>query len=381
MNEPDDGGRAATRAFAVAAIALAGFLVSLTPLAPYLDDALLDREWRLLRQFDPRPSADDIIIVGVDPATVNAIPEPPGLWHAALGMALARIAAAKPRAIGLDFPLPDRSYDSVKPGLDRALFAGLAAAIDNGPFVATLNIDARTRSAKRIHTPFLALLGESRLAIGLLARDGDGVTRRFSLLIPTEDGGFPTLAGRMCRALTRDCSDGLIDYSLGPPLRYVPLKNVLEMRDPALMSQLFRDRIVLIGETQPYADRVAVPVNLAGWEPAGRESPGVVVHAISLRTALLDAAPQEASRPLVVLLLSLAALTFLVRDWRLALAVLALVAVGTFVAAIIALRGGLFVPVAPILVTLLAAWAARVTVAWRQGPHRTPRAPNITHSP
>src|SRR6202521_5087421 len=127
MNEPDDGGRAATRAFAVAAIALAGFLVSLTPLVPYLDDALLDREWRLLRQFDPRPSADDIIIVGVDPATVNAIPEPPGLWHASLGVALARIAAAKPRAIGLDFPLPERSYEAIRPGLDRALLVGLAA--------------------------------------------------------------------------------------------------------------------------------------------------------------------------------------------------------------------------------------------------------------
>ena len=55
MNEPDDGGRAAMRAFAVAAIALAGFLFSLTPVAPHLDDALLDREWRLLRKFDPRP--------------------------------------------------------------------------------------------------------------------------------------------------------------------------------------------------------------------------------------------------------------------------------------------------------------------------------------
>jgi len=64
MNEPDDGGRAAMRAFGVAAVALAGLLFSLTPAATSLDDALLDREWRLLRQFAPRAAPDDIIVVG-----------------------------------------------------------------------------------------------------------------------------------------------------------------------------------------------------------------------------------------------------------------------------------------------------------------------------
>ncbi len=183
MGEPDDSSAAALRAFAVAAIA-----------ATYLDYTLLDWEWRLLRKFDPRPAPDDILIVGIDPATVNSIPEPPALWHASLGRALTRIAAAKPRAIGLDFPLPERSYDAIHAGLDNALFAGLAAAARNGPFVAVLSIDARTRAARRIHPPYLALLGDSRLGIGLLARDADGVTRQFSLLVPTEDGGYPTLA-------------------------------------------------------------------------------------------------------------------------------------------------------------------------------------------
>src|SRR5216684_1793545 len=113
MGEPDDSGAAALRAFAVAAIALGGFLFSLSPAASYLDHALLDYQWRLLRKFDPRPAPEDIFIVGIDPATVNSIPEPPALWHASLGRALARITEAKPRAIGLDFPLPERSYDAI----------------------------------------------------------------------------------------------------------------------------------------------------------------------------------------------------------------------------------------------------------------------------
>ncbi len=378
MIEADDGARAALRAFAVAALALAGFAFSLTPPASALDDWLLDREWRLLRNLAPKPAPDDIIVVGIDPATVEAIAAPPGLWHEPLGLGLARIASAGPRAIGLDYPLPERSFDAIHPGLDRALFLGLAAAARAAPFVTALNIDARTRSARRIHTPYLALLGDARMGIGLLARDGDGVTRRFSLVIPTEDGGFPTFAGRLCRALSKRCSDGLIDYALGPALRYVPLKTVLETESHAVLQRLFRDRIVLVGEAMPYADRIAVPVNLAAWEGAARDSPAIVVHAQSLRTALA-AAPQEASRPLSVLLLSLGALAFLLRDWRAAFAVALLVGVAAIAGATYALRSGLFVAVAPLLATLTLAGAARAGVAWRAA-RRIRRPSNIRHS-
>jgi CHASE2 domain-containing sensor protein len=364
MAEPDDSGATALRAFAVAAVALAGFLFSLTPAATYVDHALLDVEWRLLRKFDPRPAPDDIIVVGIDPATVNAIPEPPQLWHAALGRVLTRIAEAKPRAIGLDFPLPERSYDAIHAGLDKALFAGLASAAGNGPFVAVLTIDARTRSARRIHTPFLALLGDSRLGIGMLARDGDGVARQFSLLVPTDDGRFPTLVGRLCRALSKECVDGYVNYALGPAFRYVPMRNLFEMEKP-LAEKLFRDRIVMVGETQPFSDRVPVPVNLAGWEPSAPDSPAIVIHAAALRTALLGGAPSDASRPLVVLLLSAAALLFLVRDVRIALASVALAAIAALLAALLALRGGVVMPAAGILFTLALAWGARAAGAPR----------------
>ena len=377
MVEPADGNRNILHVITVTALALAGFLFSLLPAATWLDNKLLDVEWRLLRKFDPRPAPDDVIIVGIDPATINAMALPPVLWHEPLGRVLARIAAAKPRAIGLDYPLPDRSYDAIHPGLDRALFDGLAAAVENGPFVAALNIDPRTRTAHPIHAPFLALLGETRLGIGLTARDGDGVTRRFSLLIPTEDGGFPTLAGRMCRALSNQCSDGLIDFSLGKPLRYVSLYGLLKLDDPALMKQLFADRIVLIGEIQPYTDRIEVPLNLAAWEAGGPDSPGVVVHAQTLRTALGGQAPQEAVRPVAMILALIAALPFLLRDWRASLGAALLGAVVAFGGAIIALRGGLFIPVSAALLTLALACGARGLSVLRT---RRRNPSNIQHS-
>ena len=365
MSDADDGGRAVLRAVAVAGAALAGFLFSLTPAAPWLDGIALDTSWRILRRFEARPAPGDMIIVGIDPASVNAIPEPPPLWHEPLGLALARVASAKPRAIVLDYMLPDRSFDAIRPGLDRALFNGLAGAVESAPFVVALSIDARTHAAKRIHTPFLALLGESRLGIGLLARDDDGVTRRFSLAIPTEDGAFPTLEGRLCRTLKLQCNEGLINFALGAPLAYVSLKTVLQTKDPVLLERLFRNRIVLIGETQPYSDRVAVPVNLAAWEPVERESPAIVVHAQALRTAMAGSAPAEASRALVMLLLTVAGLVALARDWRHALAWAVLGTVALLVSMVFALDGGLFVAPSAIVVALWTAVALSLAGAWR----------------
>jgi CHASE2 domain-containing sensor protein len=364
MAKAHAAGIPATHGFAVVAIALAGFVFSLTPIAEWLDNALLDVEWNLLRKFAPRPASDDIIVVGVDEASVRALEAPPGLWHAPIGRALERIAAAHPRAIGLDIALPERSYEGFHPGLDRPLMQGLAAARRTTVLVGTLTIDASTRGARPIDPPLLAILGDQALGIGLLGRDGDGTTRRFSLAIPTEDGAFPTLVGRLCRALSRHCSDGLIDYALGAPFKYVPLRDVLGARDEQFLAKLFRDRVVMLGDVRP-GDRVAVPVNLAGWEPGGRFSSTVVVQAQSLRTAMAGA-PGEAARPLAVLVLTLAALVALVKEWRLAAVTAIVVAVLLVGVATLWLRAGTYVTLAGALFSLAAAPVVRAFLARRK---------------
>ena len=359
MKEDEEGSRATLRVFAIAAIALFGLAFSATPIAERIDAALLDAQWKVLRKFSPRPAPDDIIVVGVDEKTLRALNDPLPIWHEALAKALLRIAAAKPRAIGIAAPLPERSFESVRPGLDRALLTSLAAARQSAPLVAVLDIDARTREARPIHPPYLAVLNDERLGLGLLSRDVDGVTRRFSLTVPTEDGGYPTLAGRLCHALSKTCADGYIHYALGHVHRFVALNQVVESTDPQFIDRLFRDRIVMIGETQRHSDRVEVPINLAGWESDKRTSPAVVVHAQALRTALAGAAPVEAARPLTLVLVTLAALVWLMRRPSLALLAVVLAAGSAVVAATLLLRGGLHLPIGAALVTLVLAWAAR----------------------
>lgn len=367
MPPPPDSPRRGSRAIALAALALGGLLFSFTPLAERIDQHILDAQWRLLRKIESRPSPEPVIIVGVDEASLEALPQPPPLWHAALGKALARVAAAKPRAIGFDLPLPDRSFDTVRAGLDQALFEGLAEAVRAAPFVAVLAVDPGTRGVRRIHTPYLALLGERRLGLDLLATDSDGVARRFTLLVPTEDGGFPTLVGRLCRELGRSCSEGLIDYGLGEPILSVPLRNVLSMQDQALFERLFRDKVVLFGQTQRFAERVGAPWNLAAWEAGGDDTPAIVVHAQTLRTALARA-PSEASRPLVLVMVTLAALLFLGSRWRLLAVTGLLAAIGAFVVSILVLRAGHFLPLGAVLFTLALAWLARAVLEGRRRP-------------
>ncbi len=346
----------------VAALAFAGLAFAWTPLADRLDLMALDQGFGILRALGPRHAPDDFVIVGIDEATERAIGEPLALWHAPLGEALAKIAAAKPRAIGLDVTLPERSYDSLRPGLDRALLNGLAAARAVEPFVVALGLDAKGE-AKPIHLPFLAVIDDKRMGLALLGRDADGVTRHYALALPTEDGSFPTFVGRLCAKLSKECRGGMIDYALGAPYKYVSLARVLQMQDAKGLERLFANRIVLIGETQRFTDRLAQPVNLAAWEAGGGpDAPGVLAHAQALRTALHGSPVQRANPAGMAIVLSCCALLLAIRDWRLALGAGLLAAIALVAGALYSLHGGLHVPVAGPLFTVALAVGARAAL-------------------
>src|SRR6188474_1694619 len=100
-------------------LSVAGFY--LTPLREQLDLIYLDSTQKVARKTIVRPSSENVVIVGIDEETERRFDEPFALWHRHLGDALAAIARGNPKLVVLDIILPERSYDTIVPGLDAAL--------------------------------------------------------------------------------------------------------------------------------------------------------------------------------------------------------------------------------------------------------------------
>ena len=248
---------------------------------------LFDTQVRLLRAYRKDlslPPGSDVVIVGIDAASLDGAGVPLALIHRPLGRALEAIAQAGASAIAIDLVLPERPVDRWLPGADEALTRALGDAGRRCAVVFVLEPDARG-SLRAPYTPFAAALGERGLVTALLPVDGDGVVRRFdpSLSAP----GLQTLAGQIASsvgAAQRAARPGWIDYTRGAAFDYVPLI-ALAQPLPGLRS-LVEGRVVLIGSVLPYVDRVSQPVSLVGWEYPQTAPPAVVIHAQLLRSLL-----------------------------------------------------------------------------------------------
>ena len=366
------GSRAARRrivGLGVAVVVAAALLSALPPVERF-DLFLLDSEFALLRDVAPKPVVADVVVVGIDEATLDAFPEPFALWHEPLAEVFAGLAAASPRAVGVDVALPERSYDTVRPGLDRALAAGILALRNAAPLVLAITVDAGGRP-KPLHAPFRALAGPDGTGFALWAFDADGRVRRFDERLGEAGRPLPTLVGTVARSLGREPGVGIVDYAVGPRFGYVPAQRVRQWQrdgDTAALAAAFGDRVVLVGGVLPFIDRFAQPVNLAGWEDEGGQTPGVLLHAQALRS-VLGAGLVSASPPLVPALLAALGglLWFAGARFSVAAPAVALTWLGALAGSVLALRSGYAVPVAGLLAASLLAAAARWAYeAWFQ---------------
>jgi adenylate cyclase len=258
-----------------------------------------DWQMRLLRRIHPRPLEEDVVLVGIDDKTYDAFTEPVALWHRHFADLLLALARAHPRAVGVDVQLPERSYDEFLKGSDFALMRALVALKSSSKvvFVQGLADDRTTlrpvlEKLRNIVTPDMTGLDQQ-------AFDPDLVSRRFmeNIVRADDKSVVPTLTGQMLRAMGMPVDYGYIDYSLGAPLGYVPMQDVMNL-DEAKLRQLFEGKVVLVGSLIGSADRWRLPVRLMAWDP-GREAegadiaedraldqPGVLSHAQVLRSEI-----------------------------------------------------------------------------------------------
>jgi adenylate cyclase len=164
----------------------AGFLLVVAGLVSICASGALSRfEWRwldwqmsfLARQAHALP-ADPVVVVGIDDASLARFGIPLATLHRQIGGFLEAMALARPRAVGVDVVLPQASYDGIQAGLDAALARGILALRPVAPLVLgmTATMDGRLRP---LHPLFANLATPAGLALVFVARDDDGVIRRY----------------------------------------------------------------------------------------------------------------------------------------------------------------------------------------------------------
>ena len=313
-----------------------------------LDLKILDAQFRFLRAEFPQPVVKDVVIVGLDEATFAKLPEPFTLWHAHIAKFLSGMARGQAAVVGLDLVLPDRSYEQVMPGSDRALMRGIIEARRAYPLVLGITIDPAGKP-RPVYAPYMTAAGEGAAAYVLLRADRDGVVRRFDERLAQDGGEIPTLAGQMARRLGITPGNGIIDYSRGANFNYVPLYSVLERVDNGDTEWLranFAGKAVMLGGVLKFEDIQRLPVALTTWIDDEGATPGVLMHAQALRSILGNHLIKEADAWLIALAAAIATLLwFGAINLTAALAMVSVTTIGLLVISTWLLPQGIFFPV------------------------------------
>lgn len=188
-------------------------IVTALPSFQLIEMAWLDREFAILRELGLTIASDDVCIVGIDDRDLDSLGTPIALLHQPLADFLAATALAKPKAVGLDIVFPERSFDSLKPGLDLALAKGIATAKHKAPLILGVGIES-DGTARPLHPLFATLAGQDGMGSVIVTNDIDGTVRKYKEELGENSALLPTLTGQIARALGIPLTAGYINYGV-----------------------------------------------------------------------------------------------------------------------------------------------------------------------
>lgn len=259
-----------------------GVLLGQTTLVERVELQLYDQQQQLLRQHAPIPSAVDVALIGIDEATVQSIEAPMALWHEQLAGVIQAMASAEAAVLGFDMVLPERSFDSFlgRPHDQPLMRAMVAARRAELPVVFGRTVAANGK-LYGVAPRFQAVMGRDGFGMVLQVQELDSVVRRFNDNRFVDSLGLNTLAGQMARRAGLPVVDGgWIDFTVGEPIGYVSMQQVLDWHEAGAVDALrehFSGRAVFVGVVLPFVDRHTQPLVLADWE-SNPYAPGVLIH-------------------------------------------------------------------------------------------------------
>ncbi len=257
-----------------------------------------DAGFRLLRASGPHPIANDLVLVAVDEAFLDATPEPLALIHPYLGRVMAGLARVQPSVVGLDLVLPSKSYRDMQSSrvkdYDLALLGGLHALAKVTPIVLSETWDGLQGSFRPIFPSFVAVARRSAkgdtTASPVVCEDPDGIVRAYPGRACQPTTAAVPQSARMAAQLgnTQDWS-GQINFALGAPMTAISIVEVLQWVDNDATDKLratFAGKAVLIGGAFSFEDRHALPVKLSAAEPDENKVPGIFLQAQIFRSLM-----------------------------------------------------------------------------------------------
>ncbi|MGZ8318488.1 MAG: CHASE2 domain-containing protein [Telluria sp.] len=322
--------------------------VALAQAAPsrHVELQWLDASFRMLAMWRTQPAAPEVVIVGVDQASIDQSAKPFALMLDEFALALDAMRLGAARAVGVDLVFPANDHEQLVPGASRRLALAIGRLRSTAPVVlGTLGAAGAPDTAAARYLAMAGIDGEGLLQV---AADADGSLRRI------EDAGGaapPTLLStRLAVRLGQTAAAGIVDFALGGPFDYIPMHRVVALArsgDSAALRASFAGKVVMLGVILPDQDRQRIPVRLASWEN-GTSVSGVVFQAQAVRSLLqqriIDSAPWLSA---VAALLAAAAIWLARAKLRHALAAAAVLTLAILAGSVALLAAGTQVPVLP----------------------------------
>jgi adenylate cyclase len=326
-----------------------------------LSRKILDRQFSVLHEHAARPLSRDVVVVGIDEASLRKFREPFALWHPHLERFLRAMVVAEPVVVGLDVELPEHSYQSLLPGYEDGLIQTLWELRVHTPVV----LARKPNPDGSLRTLLAAMAASDKEAASVvLCLDPDGVVRRFDPNRCTVNAQGTTFAERIAARLgVAHPGTGLVDFGAGEKLDFIPFDSVLEWHARGEMTRLraaFSGKPVLLGVVSAREAMVNVPVPLAVRAPMARQVPEVLVQAQILRSMTGAGLVREAPAWVTLIMVFAAALFWIGRSGWVKLLALAAMPLVLGLGSTWLLGQGVYLPLGAVLLSALFAFLVRL---------------------